>query len=124
MTTPKSNEKKRLTHRQVLALPHLIRDSNIERACHNAGITKKTFYVWLKDETFCEELKRLQDDILGTGMALLKDNVETACTRLIGLLNAENPSLVRQVANDIIGLVIKNTEMNDIIKRLEKLEEQ
>ena len=124
MITTECHTKKRLTHRQILALPYLVHDPNVERACRSAGITKKTFYAWQKEITFHEEFRRLKADLFTSGMDILKTNVETACRRLVSLLDTENPSIVRQVANDIIGLVIKNREMDDIIRRLEALEEQ
>lgn len=121
-STSEGNEKKRLSRRQTLALPYLVRDANVERACAAAGITKKTFYAWQKDPSFREEFERLQNDLLEAAMATLKANIERACERLVTLLDTESPSIQRQAANDIIGLVMKHHETTAIIERLERLE--
>lgn len=119
---PKGDENRRLTRRQLAALPFLIRDPNVERACRAAVITKQTFYKWQKDTMFREEFQRLQNELFAAGMAILTANIETACQRLVGLLDTESPALVRQTANDIINITAKNYEMENIIKRIEKLE--
>jgi hypothetical protein len=71
---------------------------------------------------FREEFQRLQNELFAAGMAILTANIETACQRLVGLLDTESPALVRQTANDIINITAKNYEMENIIKRIEKLE--
>jgi hypothetical protein len=41
-------------------IPFLLASPSIEEACRQARINKTTVYEWLKDETFRQELKKME----------------------------------------------------------------
>ena len=53
-----------LTHRQITALPHLLRPGPITEQARNAGVSRNTLYRWLEDQNFRECLERLREETL------------------------------------------------------------
>ena len=114
---------KKLTDRQKQALPHLVGCGNYEESCRAAGITRTTFYEWLKNPIFKRELVALRNQIISDAVDTLKASTTKAAQKLVGLLDIEdNPSLLRFVANDILGHVMKFKELEDIEARIQQLE--
>lgn len=112
-----------LTDKQKKALPFFINSKSYEDGCRKAGISKNTFYTWLQNPAFKEELARLQDEAVHGAVQTLKSGMTQAAVKLVSLLGQKNnPSLLRSVCNDIIGHVMKFCELEGIEKRLEVLE--
>ena len=47
-----------LTRGQARALPVILSARTVEEGCKNAGISKQTFYNWMKIEVFRDEYRR------------------------------------------------------------------
>jgi ACT domain-containing protein len=103
-------------------LPFLIQGKNVEDACKKAGITKTTYYEWIKDESFMAVYDRMQNDLLFAAMTELQGYAGKAVKKLVAMLDKSTPSLRRLVCNDILDRVIKHNEQQEIVERLEKLE--
>ena len=52
-----------LTWRQRRAIPLLVGAKTIEAGCKASGISRQTFFNWLKREDFREEYKRQRDNL-------------------------------------------------------------
>ena len=114
---------KKLTDRQKQALPHLVGCGSCEEGCRAAGITRTTYYEWLKRPIFKKELDALREGVIRDAVDMLKGAATKAAQKLVGLLDTEdNPSLLRFVANDILGHVMKFKELEDIEARIQQLE--
>ncbi|MBS0624376.1 MAG: hypothetical protein JSS62_07150 [Verrucomicrobia bacterium] len=111
-----------LTERQIKALPHFIGSTSEAEACRQAKLAKQTYYDWLKEPAFRKSLKDLRDRALENAVETLKTHATRAVGVLVGLLDRDNPSLQRNVANDILGHVAKFKELNELEMRLEALE--
>lgn len=112
-----------LTDKQKKALPFFISCKSYEEGCRKAGISKNTFYTWLQNPAFKEELARLQDEAVHGAVQVLKSSMTRAAVKLVSLLDQKNnPSLLRSVCNDVIGHVLKLCELEEIERRLEVLE--
>lgn len=112
-----------LSERQIKALPFFAGCSTFEEGCREAKVSKNTFYEWLKQPLFKAELTRLRDEIVADAITSLKSRVSKAVDVLGRLLDQnDNPSLLRGVANDIIGHVIKFKELQEIEQRLDSIE--
>jgi transposase-like protein len=113
---------KNLTPRQMDAIPHVVTASSIAEGCRSAGITRTTFYKWMREPSFKEEVARHRNKLVEDGMEILKGHFARAVEALVGLLATEAEGLRRQVAMDVIGHVLKLKEMTDIEGRLDAIE--
>lgn len=111
-----------LNDRQKRALPYLAASQNIQEGCRQAKITTDTYYRWIKKTAFSDALKKQQDGLVSDAMATLKANIGKAVDVLVSLLGNENNFLKRQIANDIIGHVIRFRELSELEERLESVE--
>lgn len=122
MTKKTKTDKNGLSERQVRALPFLIASSSEVEGCQQANIARQTYYEWLKEPAFREELSRLRNIIVDNAVEKLKAHTSSAVDVLIRLLTVDNPSIQRNTANDVLGHVLKFKEQQEIEKRLEALE--
>lgn len=111
-----------LTKRQLSSIPHLISSRTIEEGCRKAGISTQTFYKWLKNPVFDEELKRQQGQVSDKALEKLKENMTRAVDVLVALLDCEHQSIRRGAANDILNYGFKARELGEIEERLSSIE--
>jgi hypothetical protein len=111
-----------LTPRQRRAIPLILAGKSLETGCMSAGIAKQTFYNWLKDETFREEYQRQQRQLFDLAFEAMKRNVQQGADKLAGLLETDDPQLLRRVCRDVLDYALKMKEMTEIDARLDALE--
>lgn len=120
MTKYDQNE---LSDRQKKALPHFAEARSYTMACKRAGVSKNTFYEWMKNPSFKRALRELQGDIISEAYSAIKSATIRASQALIDLLEDKNPQVVRGVANDILGHTLKFLEQEEVLMRIERIEE-
>jgi ABC-type transporter Mla subunit MlaD len=109
--------------RQAKAIPIILQARSIEAGCAQAGLSKARFYKWLKEsEEFAKAYKQQRDVLIDEAMESLKASIAKAVDTLTGLLDSNNESLRRAVANDILTHIMKMRELQDIESRLESIE--
>ncbi|MES1224783.1 MAG: hypothetical protein ABUT20_55340, partial [Bacteroidota bacterium] len=118
------SDKSRLTEKQLKALPFLIFSRSAGDGRREAKISRQTYYEWLKEPIFKAELTRFRNLIVEDAIEVLKTHTTKAVNTLVGLLDANNLPLQRNVANDILQHVSKFKELQEIEARLEVLEKQ
>ena len=116
-------EKKKLTTKQVKAIPILLSAKSYEQGCKKAKISKTTFYTWMQDEDFAEEFDRQRSEIVEAAFGMIAANIEKAVSTLVGLLDTKDERVKRLTANDIIGHFLKHKELKDLEERIERIEE-
>jgi transposase-like protein len=118
---PESREKK-LTAKQQRALRSLLDGQSVVDAARDCGVTPRTLFRWLQDETFAASLRNLQGRALDEAMF----NLQTASTRavatLIKNLESENAFASNAAAVAILGNALKWRDTSDLQDRLEQLE--
>ena len=101
-----------LSPKQIRALPIFCKEVNVEKACAEVGISKQTFYQWMKQPAFRTQLRNMRYLIGSESIELLKVESKRAADTLVHLLNEENPPAVRRAAaNDILNYVLKFREV-------------
>lgn len=115
-------DERKLTNRQLLAMPHIIASFSIEDASQKAKVSRSTLYNWLKEGNFKAELKRQRDEIVRNALDRLKSAITKAVEELIKLTEAQREEVRRLACNDIITHVLKSIEIEDIEQRLDKVE--
>lgn len=117
------SDKNGLSERQRRSLPCFAGCRSYDAACRTAGISKQTFYTWLRDPRFKAELDRLQEEVYEEAVGALKGNLSKAVQALVALLEVtNNPTLIRAVANDIINHASNFKQMDEVEARITSLE--
>ena len=112
-----------LSIRQQQALPIFASNLTIEEACERAGISRNTFYEWLKEPQFKLELERLRNEIVNEAVNHLKMTSTKAAKTLGDLLERDDsPTVQRAAANDVLGHVMKFMELKELEDRLADIE--
>ena len=112
-----------LSKRQKQVLPIFASNLTIEEACEHAGISRNTFYEWLKDPQFKLELDRLRNEIVNEAVNHLKITSTKAARTLTDLLERDDsPTVQRSAANDVLGHVMKFMELKELEDRLADIE--
>ena len=114
--------KEQLSDKQLRVIPHLLAAPSIEEGCKSAKVGKATFYEWLKNETFREELQRQREVVVKGALEILKANVAKATETLVGLLDSEKETIRARVAENIIEFALKSIETDQLETRLSALE--
>jgi len=121
--TESDENQDQLTPRQITAIPYFAGNASVEAACEEAGISRDTYYKWLKNSVFNSELDRIRNEIVNDAVNQLKAMTVKAATTLFLLLDRDdNPSVQRAAANDILNHVGKFKELQELQERIEKLE--
>jgi hypothetical protein len=116
------NDEKGLSERQKKALPYFATCTSSSDACKKAGVSRNTFYEWMKNPLFKKELFGMQNSVVAEAYAELKIATTKAARALVHLLDEENPLIVKGAANDVLNHVVKFAEINEISERLDKIE--
>lgn len=122
MTESDTLQGEKLSERQKKAIPFFISSPTVEDGCRKAKISRETYYQWLSDSLFKDELKRNMDQVIEGALNVMKANLTKAVNVLVGLLKTKNEYLKRSVANDILGHVLKSKELEDLEGRITALE--
>ena len=112
-----------LSAKQLQALPYIAVAASDTEGCEAAGISRNTYYKWMKEPAFKTELAKRRDHVVTEALDMLKGHSDKAVVALVGLLKTENEGLRRQTATNIIDYTMKIREINEIEKRLETIEE-
>jgi len=119
-----TDERTKLTRRQLRAIPFLVSSPTYTQGCEQAKINKTTLYKWLKDPQFKAELDRQRNEIAAEAFAVLTQSLTEAVEAIVSLLNNKDDRLKRLVAKDLIDFVIRHKENEDLDKRLMAVEKQ
>ena len=113
-----------LTDRQKKAIPFIVASPTYTQGCKEAKVDRTTFYRWLDDPVFKQELERQQKAIAEQALGMLAQNVTGAIERLASLVNDDDKRLGRLASKDILELHVKQVELSNIEDRLTKIEER
>jgi hypothetical protein len=114
----------KLTDRQVKAIPHIVACPTYTEGCEKAKLNRTTFYKWLKEPEFKAELDRQRDEVAAEAFGVLSQGLTKAVETLVGLLDNKDDRLRRLTAKDIIDLIIRHKENEDLDKRLTEVEKR
>ncbi len=107
---------------QLQAINSVLTEKNIDVALKKVGLSRQTFYNWLKNETFKTAYEQAKSELVGAALDALQANLEKAISVYSSLLNSENENIRRQVAEGIIAYNLKLKENLEFENRLENLE--
>ena len=113
-----------LTRRQRKFIPILLTCPTVSEACKKGRLNRTTFYGWTKDLAFKAEVERQREEITQEAFGILSHNLTKAIEVLANLLEDGDKELRRFAAKDVIGYFLKHKEVDDLIRRIEAIEER
>lgn len=111
-----------LTKNQLKAIPIILEARTITEGVKKAGISKATFYEWLKNHEFKAEFVRQRQEIVDHALHELKTSTGDAVNVLKELLKANAENVRLRTAQAILDNVLKSIEIENLEKRLTELE--
>ncbi len=119
-----TDEKPKLSRRQLKAIPFLVSNPTYTQGCEKAKINKTTLYKWLKNPDFKAALDRQRDEVASEAFGVLTQNLTKAVESLVGLLDHQDDRLKRLTAKDVIDFIIRHKENEDLDRRLTEVEKR
>lgn len=108
------------------AIIALLTAPSIEEAAQTAGVSDTTIYRWLKLPEFQAELKEARRQAVNLAISKLQQSTASAVKVLQDVAeNEDAPASARvSAARIILDQVLKTVELEEVISRIEKLEEK
>lgn len=114
----------KLTARQSRAIPLIIDSASYTEAAQRAGISRKTFYQWLKQPEFKAEVDRQRGEVVSEAFGVLSQSITKAVETLAKLLDSADERTKRLTANDIIGHILRHKEVDELEGRIAAIEQR
>ncbi len=111
-----------LSKRQFAALPHILSAPTYQEAARRAQISPKQIHEWMKDPTFCMELKKQRHRVFCEALTFLRIGSQRAVETLVELLDNEDSRIRLCAADKILMNAFKGAEMFEILERINDLE--
>ena len=113
-------------HKRERAVSALITSSSIAEAAQVAGIGQRTLYSWLNEKDFQELYRAARREVVGQALAQLQRVSSLAVNTLSEIMSdTKAPATSRVSASKaVLELAVKAVELEDIMARLERLEEE
>lgn len=115
--------RKTVTNEELITC--LLSSDSIRGASLLAGITPKTIYKRMKDETFRKLYEEARGRLLKETTVSLQKKTSLAVDTLAQVMTSEEspPQTKVNCANSILQFASRYTELTDILERIERLEE-
>jgi hypothetical protein len=104
------------------ALAGLLGTSSITEAAKKSGLSERTIYRYLSDESFMKDFRRARRDLVETSIGQIQAATGEAVETLKKNLTCENPAVEVRAAQIILDTATKGVELLDILERVEILE--
>jgi hypothetical protein len=111
------NPRTELTEKQLRAIPYLLRATSFEEGCRRARISKRVVSVWLRDESFMDELRSQREELMTIALEVLGANASRASAVLVGLLESSKDHVRLKAAETIVRLAGRSTSKDNGRKR-------
>ena len=112
--------------RQEAALLALISEPTVAKAAEASGISQPTLFRYLQDTSFREEYQKAKRSLLEAALGDLQKASSEAVSTLRGVMADTEAGASSRVAASraILGFAIQTGELEDIMRRLEAVEER
>ena len=121
MSSNVANSKKKLSDRQVLALPHLTSSQSLNDAAQNAGVSPRTVQRWMNDPAFREEYERQRDEITLYARSGLRALLFKALSIQAQRLDSDDPKERARAAQAIMDYEMKTARTHENQKVIDRL---
>ena len=87
-----------------------------------AGITRQTWYTWMRDEGFREEVASRREEVISESLDRLKSAVARAVEGLTDLVGADESNIRLRACGHVLDYFMKTRELEEMERRLAALE--
>ena len=115
---------KTVTIRQRRLIASLLSTGNSSEAVREAGISRTTFYRWLRDPQFTAALREAESEALAEVQRRLLSLAEDAAGTLGDGLGAQSEVTRLRAADLILGRLLQLRELIDLDRRVSDLESE
>jgi hypothetical protein len=98
----------KLTKKQLVTINAILATPTYEKAIKMSKVSRSTFYRWLKEDNFKNEMERQCALIAEDNLKYLKKDAGTAISTLRGLLNSNSDKIKFQAATKFIEYVLQS----------------
>jgi hypothetical protein len=112
----------KLNNRQKHAIPLVLAARSIEEGCRAAGLAKRTWYNWMRDEALKEAISGYREQVISDALERLKSAITFAVEGLTGLVEAEEKNIRLRACSEVLDYFIKARELEDMDRRVSALE--
>jgi len=113
-----------LSARQLLALPIIAGEPTVEGAAEKIGVTRKTVYEWLKQDSFKRALEEARKEYVESGFRTLRLAAKRAAEKIVKHLDCSDEKVSLRAAEDIIDFAKEFISLEDHERRIKELEER
>lgn len=114
----------KLSEKQRNAIPKLISMPTISEGIKAAGISRKTYYAWMKQSVFKDEIEKQRNVIQKAALLALEQGMIKAVEGLTTLCDSQDNTTKRLACKDVLTFSFKYGENKRISERLAAIEEQ
>lgn len=119
----KDTDLRKLTARQVRVINVLMTAKDRSEAAKVAGISRKTLYKYLRQDSFKDELSKRKNELLEVLSCDLISLLNRAVETLADLLESKQENTRRLAAVNILDHAVRLQETTDLEQRISTLEE-
>jgi len=114
----------KLSARQRLALSIIVQEPTVEGAAEKIGVTRKTIYEWLKQDSFKQALEVARKDYVESAFRPLRLAAKHAADKIVKHVDCSDERISLRAAEDIIQFTQKALELENLEERIDALEER
>lgn len=115
-----------LSDKQVKFIDEYFRCNSVNDVCKNCGISKQTYYTYLKDTNIKRVINKMRVEILEDTSRFLQSNLKYCSDELMRIIkdNSTLPQIKINAINSVFNNSYKLTEQVDISTKLNDLEDK
>ena len=114
----------KVSARQRLALPIIAGEPTIEGAAEKIGVTRKTVYEWLKQESFKKALEDARKEYVESGFRTMRLAAKRAAEKIVKHLDSTDDKVSIRAAEDVIEFAKEFISLEDHERRIQELEDR
>jgi hypothetical protein len=114
----------KMSKREAAFMFALLSCGTLDEAAQAAGISSSTARRWHSRDDFQASFRKMQDEVLGHSLSLLKASMADAVATLRGIMcdGGNPPSARASAARTLLDNAFRAVDAADILKRIEALE--
>ena len=116
-----THSKKKLSEKQLRAIPQLVSSKSISEAAELAGVGRQTIHRWMNDPTFKEEYERQRDEVALYARSGLRALLFKALTVQAERLDSDDPKERARAAQAIMNYDTKSARTHENQKLIDRL---
>ena len=116
-----THSKKKLSNKQLRAIPQLVSSKSVSEAAELAGVGRQTIHRWMNDPAFKEEYERQRDEMARYARSGMRALMYKALTVQAERLDSDDPKERARAAQDIMNYDTKTARTHENQKVIDRL---